>query len=283
MRLFFYNTLMVVYIEDVLIENFFVTMMLLLILSKVFLFKQSKFKLLVVSLFAGVVACIYPLISFNEILLIIFKLCIGYLIVFLYAGKSNILAKFITYIFLTALFAGINILVYYFAYGTINIKDNFATYILLIIIYFCYYMINSCIKLFKKNFAINNFVYLVKIFDNNKEITDSAFLDSGNTLLEDGEPIFIINFKLFKKIYNNITLENFVLKKFNGLKNSHYIKSGFASGSGKILVFEVDSFTILGSKKLVFNNAKLGVVYSNFNKNFNCNVLLNINAFASGK
>lgn len=274
---------MIVYIEDVLIENFFVTMMLLLILGKVFLFKQKKLKLFFVSLFASIVAVCYPLINFNGLLLIAFKLCLGYIIVFLYAGKNNLQAKFITYIFLTALFAGINILVYYFAYGTINIKDNFATYILLIIIYFCYYMINSCIKLFKKNFAINNFVYTIKINHQEKEILSNAFLDSGNTLLEDGEPVFIINFKLFKKIYSDITLEDIVLKKFNCLKNPHYIKSGFASGSGKILVFEVDSFTILADKNLVFKNAKLGVVYSNFNKNFNCNVLLNINAFAHGK
>ena len=239
--------------------------------------------MVLVSLLGGAVATFYPIFNFSGILLIAFKLCAGVIIVYFYSGKNKMLAKYIAFILLTALYAGINILVYYMAYGTLNINDNFATHVLLVLLYVVYYFFNSCLKLLKKNLTITNFVYNVKICNDNKEFFDTAFLDSGNTLLDslDGCPIFIINFKLFKKLYNNISIEDILAKNYKNLTQPHYVKSGFASGGAKILTFVVPQMEILSShKNITIKNAHLGLVYSKFNKNFNCNMLLNINVFA---
>ena len=236
-----------------------------------------------VSIFAGLVATIYPLINFNGIILLVFKLCFGVLIIYIYSGKEKMLAKYVTFMVLTSLYAGINILVYYLTYGTLNITDNFATHVLILIMYITYYLFNSCLKLLKKNLTIYSFVYNIIIKNNEDEVLDTAFLDSGNTLLDadDNMPIFIINFKLFNKIYKNIEIDEILAKNYKNLKNPHYVKSGFASGGAKILVFTVDQLNILSKTPITINNAKLGLVYSNFNKNFNCNMLLNINAFCN--
>lgn len=272
---------MTVYIEDSLIENSFLTYLLLLILNKIFNIKKNTKKQLLVSLLSGIIATFYAVLPLNYISNILFKLSVGVVIIYMYS-KTNMLAKYITFIFLTALFAGINILVYYMAYGTINISNNFATHILILLLYLIYYLIVSCLIILKKNLCISNFVYQIKIIDKDLIVTDTAFLDSGNTLIDalSGTPIFVINFYLFNKIYKNITLEKILNKNFENLKEPHYIKSSFASGSSKMLVFSVDKIIIelQGSIKEI-TNAKLGLVYSKFYKNFNCNMLLNINTF----
>lgn len=273
---------MTVYIEDSIIENLFVTLFLLLCLNKIFNLKPKKIRLLGVSLLAGFIATFYPLLNFNGLVLILFKLCAGVVIVYAYSGKQQMLAKYVAFMLLTTLYAGANIFVYYIAYGTLNVTNNFATHVLIIMLYVVYYLFNSCLKLLKKNLTISNFVYTIKITNNNKQHIDTAFLDSGNTLIDskDGEPIFVINFKLFNKLYGNVGLEDILAKNFKNLKDPHYVKSNFASGSAKILVFTVEQMEImLASKPIQIQNARLGLVYSKFNKNFNCNMLLNINAF----
>ena len=273
---------MEVYIEDAFIENFLVTLFLLLCVDQIFKTKTKKIKLFCSSALGGVFATLYPLVEINPIISIIFKLASGVLIIFLYEKKSKLAGKYFCFLFLTALYGGINILVYYTVYGTLDIQDNFATYILILILFVTYFLFSSCLKLMQKNFVISNFVYDVKITDGNIQFIDSAFLDSGNTLIdqETNSPIFIINFKLFSKLYKDIKIEDILIKNYKNLKDPKYIKSGFASGSGKILIFTVDNVEILSKNtKKSINNAKLGLVYSKFNKNFNCNMLLNINAF----
>lgn len=273
---------MTVYIEDSVIENFFVTLLILLCLNKIFKSKRQKKCLFFASLFGGVIATFYPLFNFNGLLLTIFRLCAGVIIVYIYDGKNKLLAKYIAFMLLTALYAGINILVYYLVYGTLNISDNFATHILIVMLFVIYYLVNSSIKLLKKNLTITNFVYNVKIVNNNCEFMDSAFLDSGNTLIDkiDGTPIFVVNYKLFSRIFKDITIEDILSKNYKDLKNPHYVKSNFASGASKILVFNVDEINIFNrDKQIVIKNAKLGLVYAKFDKNFGCNMLLNINAF----
>lgn len=274
---------MVVYIEDCLIENFFVTLLIFLCINKIFNIKPSKKRIILVCLLSGIVACFYPLCNLEGVLLILFKLCLGVILVYLNYKSEKLLAKYIAFVLLTGLYAGLNILIYYFVYGSLNIIDNFATHMLLAILFTIYFLINSCLKLMKKNFVISNFIFDIKIINDNEVYKDVAFLDSGNTLIDEqsGMPVLIINAKLFKKLYKNINFEDILLKKYKNLKSPHYIKSGFASGSGKILVFSVDSVQIISNNNFInLDNAVLGLVYSKFDKNFNCNMLLNMNTFA---
>ncbi len=274
---------MIVYIEDALIENFLVTLLILLSTNKIFKTKTKKTRLVFSSLIGAVVSLLYPLIKLNGIMLLAFKLSLGVIIIFVNSANGKTLAKYICFVFLTGLYGGLNMAVYYAVYGTLNIKDNFATYILIILLFFIYYVINLCLSILQKNMVITNFVYSVKIKNEQKQVCDTAFLDSGNTLIDkqNNAPVFIINYKLFTKLFNDINIENILLKQYKALKNPSYIKSGFASGSGKILVFTVDELQICDNGKTkIIKNARLGLVYSKFNKNFNCNMLLNINAFA---
>ena len=271
---------MIVYIEDCLIENFVVTLLIIKSINLMFKFKTSRLRLVFACILGACLATIYPLFNLNGWLLTLLKLSVGFLIVAT-SYKQNLFSKYVIFMVCTALYGGLNVATYFLVYGTTEINDNFATYILLAFLWVIYFLIVKCIKIIQKQAVINCFVYKVKITDGKTIIFSNAFLDSGNTLLdEDSTPILIINYKLFNKLYCDIQMTDLLMKNYKSLKSPHYVKSGFASGGAKILVFCVDEVQIMAkdtSKTL--KNAKLGVSYAKFSKNFNCDMLLNINTF----
>lgn len=272
---------MIVYIEDCLIENFTVTVLILIGVAKFLRFDIVKKRFVIAGFFASVFSVISPLLNLNSILLILFKLAVGYLIIAIAFDNKNILVKYVLFIFLTALYAGLNILIYYIIYNSIEITENFPTYILLVLLFIIYYLSNSLISAIKKKSILSGFVYEVKLILDDKEILTNAFLDSGNTLKDqDSTPVLIINFNLFNKLYKDISIEDILVKNFKQLHEPHYLKSKFALGSGNILVFTIPCVKIkLPECFKEIKNAKLGLAYAKFEKNFNCDMLLNINCF----
>lgn len=272
---------MYVYIEDAIIENFVVTLLILKCTNLFLKLQVSNKRLVLASLVGGLIGSFYPLANLSGIILIIAKFLCGVIIVYIAYGKSFKMAHYLMFIFFTAIYGGLNILIYYAVYGSLNITNNFPTYVLLVLIGLIYYLLKSCIKLVQKKCVISNFVFKVDILNNNQKYEYVAFLDSGNALLDplDSSPIFIINQKIFMNMFNEIKVEDLLKKQFKTLKEPHYVKSSFASGGAKILVFTVDYMKIYSHKPIELNNVKFGLSYSNFNKNFNCNMLLNINAF----
>lgn len=273
---------MIVYIEDCLIENFFVTFLVLKCIIAFFKIRSSNIRIIFASIFGAIIALIYPILHINNYLLIIMKLFVAYLIINIAFNYKNIFAKYVAFIFFTALFAGLNILFYYLIYGSLNVTDNFPTYVLLFLIFLIYYMVIAVVKFASQKLAIANFVYKVKICERGKEITINAFLDSGNSLQDDDlSPILIINQKVFNKLYKDISFSDLLVKNFKHLKQPHYVKSCFASGSAKILVFCVDMVLIAtNDKQIEIRNAKLGVSYAKFSKETDCDMLLNICVFS---
>lgn len=272
---------MIVYIEDCLIENFLVTLLVLKCIIACFKIKTSKKRIISASIFGAIIALIYPILHINNYLLIIMRFFVAYLIIIIAFINENLFAKYVAFIFFTALFAGLNILFYYLIYGTLNITENFPTYILLFLLFLIYYMVISVVKFASQKLAIANFVYKVKICESGKEITINAFLDSGNSLQDDDlSPILIINQKVFNKLYKDISFSDLLVKNFKHLKQPHYVKSCFASGSAKILVFCVDEVLIATNEKQIeIKNAKLGVSYAKFAGGTDCDMLLNIRVF----
>ena len=269
---------MVVYIEDCLIENFFVTLLLLITTRRLFKDDVSNLKLAIVSLFGSVISVLYPILQIQGILLVLFKISTGAIIVCMAFVKKNILPKCFTFMFLTGLYGGINIFVYSMAYGTLQIEDNFPTVIILIMLFATYYFCISLIKLLERKKWVANFVYNIEIENDGIIIKDEAFLDSGNMLKDgkDGAPVYIINFNIFNRLYKNIQFEDLLIKNFKNLKNPHYVKSSYASGNGNILVFSVDKLKVHYYEKTIqINNVLLGISYYGFEKTFNFNMLLN--------
>ncbi len=273
---------MEVYIEDCILENFFVTLLLLLTTSKLLKVYVKKIRLIIASLLGALFAITYPVLTFAIFEMVLYRIGVGVIICAIVFEKNGFVSKYLCFIFLTALYGGFTVFLYYSIYGTVNVNSKIPTYALLVVLFIIYHMVNLVVRAINKRAAINNFVYKITITDSGVMVEDFAFLDSGNTLLDDlcKEPVFIINSKLFEKLYEGISIIDLITKNYKQLKFPHYVNSMFANGMGRILVFDVDLLEInLGEKKIDFKNAKLGLCYSRFEKSFNCNMLLNINAF----
>lgn len=124
--------------------------------------------------------------------------------------------------------------------------------------------------------SIKKFVYKVKIKDKHNIVEEEGYLDSGNVLYDgiSGQPIILVTFDVFHKIYKQITLPNFVMKRYDlsSIKNGHYIKINSVGKSANMLVFSVDEVMVGGDK--CFKNAMLGLSFSGFEKSFGKNILL---------
>ncbi len=120
------------------------------------------------------------------------------------------------------------------------------------------------------------FVYKVKIKDGGRLIEEEGYLDSGNVLYDaiTNQPITLVSFDVFSRIYNGINLGRFLAKEvdLSSIKNGHYIKINSVGRGGKMLVFSVDEIEVGDGR--VFAGAMLGLSFSGFEKSFGRGILL---------
>lgn len=271
---------MIIYIEDTIIENFLITY---LILNIIFSFiKEEKYKIRVIfaCIFASIMSVAYPLIKISGILMLILKLLIGYIIV-LIAYKTNNLKKqiffWIMFLFVTAIYGGINLMIYYSLYGDFESSQKMPTVLILTCLFTVSYFLNQCqINLYQKK-QINNFIYDIVITNQDCVIKTKAYLDSGNILTDNltQKPIVLVNFKMFSKINKNYPVEYLLTKCVKGLKNGHYLSVKTATSVDNLLVFEIDCLEIIHKEKTqkfinpMFALSKVKIT------GFNCDVVLN--------
>ena len=123
---------------------------------------------------------------------------------------------------------------------------------------------------------IKSFTYSVKIKANGKVVEESGYLDSGNVLLDEitKAPIILINFEVFQRLYQDISLVSLLAKQnLTQLNCAHYVKINSVGSGSKILAFVADEIQLNGKK--VFKNPTLALSFSGFEKSFKANVLLN--------
>lgn len=130
-------------------------------------------------------------------------------------------------------------------------------------------------KIIFKRERISQFSYKVCIKDEGKSFSEEGYLDSGNVLYDavTNKPIILVNFEIFKKLYQQISLAKFVTKKFNlgSIKNGHYIKINAIGRGGNMLVFTVDEVWV---EEHCYKNATLGLSLSGFEKSFGRPILV---------
>ena len=269
---------MIVYIEDTLIENFLVTYLILLIVFCFTKEQKSKLRIVFACIFASIIALLYPLINLSSIPLLLLKTAVGYVIT-LISYKTKSLKKqiffFLMFMFVTAIYGGINLMIYFAVYGNFESSKKLPTLVILILLFVISYFLKQCqMKLYSKK-QIDNFIYDVVITNNNKQIKTKAYLDTGNVLCDDSKPVVLVNFRMFEKINENFKIQNLLTKKTDGLKNGHYITVKTATSSDNLLAFSVDKLEIKtkDTTKIIANSvfalSKIKIT------GFDCDVILN--------
>ena len=271
---------MIVYIEDTIIENFLVTYLIEMIVYSFTKQKKSKIRIVISCLFASLIALLYPLLKLQTWLMFLLKILIGFIIsIIAYKGKDlkNQLFFYVMFLITTSIYGGINLFIYFAIYGNFESSKKLPTVLIVASLLFITYFLKQCQKKLYAKKNINNFMYDIEIQNNNEIIKTVAYLDTGNILQDtvSQNPVILVNYKMFEKINKNFKLHNLLTKKFDGLKDGHYILVKTATSNSQILAFSVDELKIhIGENVKTFHNptfalSKVKII------GFDCDVILN--------
>lgn len=270
---------MTVYIEDTLIENFLVTYLIVQIVFEFSKDKKSNVRIILSCIFASIVALVYPLININGVLLLMLKFCVGYIIT-LIAYNGTTLKKqmffYVMFMFVTAIYGGINLMIYFSVYGNFSGEQKLPTILILFVLMVISYFLRMCQKKLYKNKQIQNFVFDVVLTNENTTIKTKAYLDSGNILCDlDQKPIVLVNYKMFNKLNKNFDIKNIIKSDLSSLKNGHFVSVKTASSKTKLIAFSIDELKIKQKEKiLTFVNPTFALSKVKIT-GFDCDVILN--------
>lgn len=271
---------MIVYIEDTIIENFLVTYLIEMIVYSFTKQKKSKIRIVISCLFASLIALLYPLLKLQTWLMFLLKILIGFIIsIIAYKAKDlkNQLFFYVMFLITTSIYGGINLFIYFAIYGNFESSKKLPTVLIVASLLFITYFLKQCQKKLYAKKNINNFMYDIEIQNNNEIIKTVAYLDTGNILQDtvSQNPVILVNYKMFEKINKNFKLHNLLTKKFDGLKDGHYILVKTATSNSQILAFSVDELKIhIGENVKTFHNPTFALSKVKIT-GFDCDVILN--------
>ena len=244
----FFGDNLKIYLDIVLIINFFFDFILLLCVSLI-LKRNTKLNRIILSSFFGGLSILFLFLKINSFELFIFKIFISIIMILIAFGYKNIKYTIINllYLYVISIFLGgglylINLELSYKHIGIIFFHNGLSINILLIIIltpiiiYIYYYQS----KRLKNNY--NNY-YNVKIYYNNHIIDCTGYMDTGNNLIDNLTHKKVILIDKRKIIFN--------IDKFR------YIPLKTVKGNDLIKCIKIDKVII---NKKEYHNLLLGII-----------------------
>ncbi len=271
---------MTVYIEDTLIENFLITFFIINIIFGFLREKKSNLRVCFASCFGAIISLIYPLISTSSFFVVLIKFGVAYVIT-LIAYNNNKLKKqiffFLMFMAITAIYGGINLMIYYSIYGTFSSSHKLPTIVFILLLFIITFVLKQFEKVLYKKKTINNFMFDVVICKDKKIIKSKAYLDSGNILCDpiSNKPIILVNFKIFEQIYDDYSMQDLLTKNVSKLKDGHYVKVKTATSVDTILAFSVDCLKIVQKNKTTTIQSPMFALSKVNISGFDCDVILN--------
>ena len=266
-----YTLNMEIYIEDVLFENFVIDYFVLMLTAKISAIKVKRTRLLIVSIIGALISLFTPLLKVSEIFLLLLKISCGILLTNLcFFKEQKKFYAFLIFIFLTFTFGGA-------CYIIAKYIKNPITFILPIVV--IAFAIKRVIFHLKAVFKRENFKYVTIVENNGIKSEFTAFLDTGNTLTYNSQPLPIFNISSILKIYPEFKIED-LLKKKLPFKVVDTIKIKSVNSLSTLKIINIEKFLILKSnEKHIFNNINVGVTFSSLGKNERIDCLLPFEMF----
>lgn len=257
---------MKIYIEPLLLTNFVIDFCIMLVISKL-VFSQISLKRIIFSAsFGSVATLIYPFCS-NYILINVLKILTAIIMIQILHPNSRkqLFLSTITMFCLSYVIGGAILSNFgSFTNNGYTIKGPLNIWIIFSIVIISTFIIYKIINWLKSKIITNSNIYTAKLKFNGNSICIKSFIDSGNALYDNNQPVNLINFDTFSKL-TNINLEQYLNNQFS-LNDAHYISANTIAGSKKILVFTIDELTINKQQPKIFKNVKLGLALNFDNK-----------------
>lgn len=205
---------MVIYIDALIILNFFIDILLLITVKLTLKRNTSKLRILLAALF-GEISILLLIVNYNYLILLISKILIAIImniITFKYSSLKYTLTNLSYFYMLSIILGGF---LYFFYINNINYYFS----LLIVPIIFIIYLYQTKIMHIK----YQNYYEIIICFLNNRQIKTTGYLDTGNHLIDPitKKPVILIDKKLTKGV---IQIRTPIYVSFNALNNHGLIK-----------------------------------------------------------
>ncbi|HEY8424200.1 MAG TPA: sigma-E processing peptidase SpoIIGA [Clostridia bacterium] len=256
---------MEIYIEYVILDNFFITLAILIIALKCLHIDIVWPRLIIASCFGTLCAVLIPLIRLREIWLILLKAASGALIC-LVAPKKLTLKKFcvvfITFLGVTFFLGGMCIALLYALNQDINFSfkinyfNDFPIGVIVACLALAVFFGVRFFVLTQKSKQLKPFLRKIEIFYKDRSISLNGLIDSGNNLYDPDSnlPVVVVNKNAIYNLLDDQAIITLAKGQKPKLKDAKIIDYGTASNLSQMLIIKPD-------KILIYSDGKVNTIY----------------------
>ena len=249
---------MTIYIETFLIQNIIINFCLLRLVEVTIKCKSNFFNLILGSIIGAgfsVVCAIFItnnlIVNLIKLICAIFMICLTFKQTFKQFLTNFILLFIFTYA-IGGIIVGLSSSSYQTSFGII-ISSKFNLEIICMFVIILTYIIQLVSKNTKFRIKTNNYIYQTTLIQNSKKLNINAYLDTGNLLNFNGNPIIVVDLDCYLKLTNTTLIDYYINK-------TECLNAGTISGESSIKLFKIDKVIInLGKNKIILNNQYIGV------------------------
>lgn len=264
---------MTIYIESFILQNLIINFCLLRLVKITVKPKTSFFRLMCASIVGALFSVVGAMFLTNNIMLNSLKFVCAVLMVLLAfkQTKRQFVFNFILlFIYTFALSGAITNLAgncYATSFGVI-ISSKISLEMVLGFVIVLTYLFELVAKHLKFKIKTNNLIYPITLHFNNNKISINAFLDTGNFLKYNNQPVVIVDLAAYLKLTKKSYM-NFVLSK------AETVNLGTVTGKNSLKLFKIDLLDVKVDGKIKsFKNQYIAVnTMANF-KNTNYQALI---------
>lgn len=264
---------MEIYIEIFLIQNILINFCLLKLVYLTTKSKTTFFKLLISSLIGTIPSVIVVICFNNSLLLNLIKVLTAALMLLtaFKQSKKQFMFNFILLFLFTYAFGGIVTSIssqtYHTTFGIVTTSKYSLEVVCLLFIIFTYIFEQIC-KHIKLKITTNNLIFNIKLTQSNHSININAYLDTGNFLNHNGNPVLLLDVNAFLKL-TNTNLIDFLTNK------AETISTTTVNGQSNLKIFQIDKLEIKNGKTTTeLKNILVAINSINCFKNTNYQALL---------
>ena len=272
---------MTVYVEFVIVDNMVVDSMILLLTKEILKINTKKINIFLSALLGTIIAIVSPM--FSSLMSFIIKIPLSLsmvMIAFCPKRLKNFLIEYITFFASTFVLIGTCLgISEIFGLRVLTLSGyevvyNFPVGFAVLVCALTFVCLKNIIKYANIQHKNGKLLFEVTLKNRGKTVIATAFLDTGNKLVQGGKNVSIINYKVFSKLFENVDVLDVVLQRSVNIENSKYIKVSSLGKSKRILIFEIEELII---KNKSIKNATLGLALNGFEQKTQSDVIISNN------
>lgn len=264
---------MTIYIESFLIQNTLINLCLLRLITISIRPRTNIIRCAIAAVFGAVISAVASNVINQHLCINIIKLLCGIamiIIAFNASVKQTTLCLILLFVF-TYTFGGLIMnfaSIYYTTEYGIIYSSSISIELIAGIIIAGTYIYEKIVKMLKLKFKINDLIYRITLISNTKKLHLNAYLDTGNFLNINGEPILIIDVNTYLKLSGKTLIDFY-------LEGGETISAGTVSGQSDLKLIKIDKLLLrTGQNIKTFTNPYIAINACQIFKGTNYQALL---------